>query len=154
LIDYLSLISKKFGKYDFFTQNIKYPCDLSGNFSANSIYKIKIVSFKKLYSIAKCGELLKKGEEVNKKMKDAGFINYNLTFGYLNKLHVVALYNSPAPERVYVGKNHYAQIQLVLSNGRMVLPKMENREFSILDVKKFFEDLHSLYREQIDKSSS
>ncbi|MDH4261716.1 MAG: DUF4416 family protein [Spirochaetia bacterium] len=151
LIDYLSLISKKIGKYDFFSQNIKYPCDLSGNYSSNSNFKIKVISFNKLYLIEKSKFFSKKAEEVKEKMSITGHVNFNMSYGYLNKHQVVTLHRTPSPDRIYISKELHAQVQLVFANGRMSLLDTDNKEFSIIDVKKYFEDLHSLYREEISK---
>jgi len=151
LIDYLSLISGKFGKYDFFTQNIRYSGNLTDNIGADSNYKIKIVSFKKLYSYDKCRFFLRGRDKIQNQLAKTGYTNFQVTCGYLNKYHVVTLNSMPGHERLYLEKNMYAQIQLVSINGRMISIKKDQMEFSLLEVKKYFEDLHSLYREQISK---
>jgi len=153
LIDFLRLVTEKIGKYDFFTQNIKNPFDLSGNFSANSGLKIKAVSLKKLYPIDKCRTFVKRSGEIDDKLQSLGHGQFRLTCGYVNHYQVVTLYDSPGPERVYMSKNLFAQVQLVHNNGHMVSPKGDGREFTIADMKKYFEDLHSLYREQTAKGS-
>lgn len=151
LIDYLSLIAAKLGKYDFFSQNIKCPYGISGKFSSDSNYKIKIISFKKLYPINKCETLLKRSAEIQKKMANAGHMDFQLTVGYLTKDQVVTVYDAPAMELVYMKENLYAQIQLFYMNGRMNQARQDNGVFSLPDIKKYFGDLHSLYREQILK---
>jgi len=151
LIDFLSLITRVLGKYDFFTQDIRYSFDIAGNLITDSRYKMKIASFKKLQSLDKCKYLLKKTGQIQDKLISQGYSNFQLTCGYLNRDHVISLYNTASPERVYVKKNLFAQIQLLFKNGKVSTSKLENKEFSVPDTKKFFEDLQSIYKDQVTK---
>lgn len=153
IIDFFSLIEEKFGKYDFFSQDIKFNFETANPLQNVSRYKIRIVSIKKLYSLTQMKSLLNKTLKIKEKLSAKGHGNFNIICGYVSTEQVVSLYQKSAPLHMYMGKNTYGQIQFALIDGKMLSFHLsgQNRgeEFALSDVKKYFLDLQRLFKEQV-----
>ena len=142
---FLELAGKAFGKYDYFTQNIKcYGVNLS---TQESYGKLRLFSFTKTVNPLKIGKYLKKTEKIKKKLRDDGF-TFTLSCGYVNQQQVVTFSGESSCNGIVLGKNLYATLQMFRRNSTWYDTDSENNFFKIRDVRIFFTDVARTYRDK------
>ncbi|MDH4199741.1 MAG: DUF4416 family protein [Spirochaetia bacterium] len=147
LIDFFSAIENAFGRYDFFTQDIKFPYELKKS-PKGAQNKIRIVSLKKPYRISQMKSFLNKTLKIQKKLARKGNTDFNITCGYVTPEQIISLHPKEAPLKIYMQKNIYARVQFALIDKKIIPFYTAGEEFSLPEVKKFFLDLQRLFKDR------
>lgn len=143
LPDFFELMNSYFGKYDYFTQNIKISFLPGGSSGFN---KLRVFSFKKYINPLKMKSILRKVETISTRLVLFRHHNFNILSGYINSEQVISFHNKYEARYILVDKNSYACLQLNRSKNNWAEFEQTSNEFRNSEVKMFFNDLSRIYK--------
>ena len=138
LIEVLPAVESHLGKYDFFSQYLKR----SSSWGETGYQKI--FSIKKLYSREKFENFYKKIEKIQK-----SGANVSLLGGYLNSEQVVSLHNTGSPEKIQIGRELYARLELTYEGQKYGNTSWTASGLSSSDAHRYFDDLRRIYLSEV-----